>query len=286
MKKFIVSLFTLTLFAANMMAQCDVPGTVTATVRLVRKPSTLLHGQFSVAADRKVSFSKGNLQYMASTGTWRFAEHQYDIEGNDNASISSSYADYIDLFGYGTSGHNSKTPYMTSTTASEYISSDLVGETNKLYDWGRKNYTTDVDTAYRVLTAAEWKYLLTQRTNASSLRAQATVAGVRGWVILPDDWVKPGDVTFSTTSLTNYGSNIISADDWVKMENAGAVFLPAAGQRSGTTVSGLSESATTGTGNYWSSTAGKGITFTYNTVNADATIDRSTGLSVRLVQTL
>ncbi|MBQ3676229.1 MAG: hypothetical protein II926_02525, partial [Bacteroidales bacterium] len=47
---------------------------------------------FSVSADKKVYFSKGNLQYQASTGTWRFAENQYDIIGEDNANISSTYS--------------------------------------------------------------------------------------------------------------------------------------------------------------------------------------------------
>ena len=280
MKKFIVSLFTLALIAVNVMAQCDVPGTVTATVRLVRKPNTLLRGQFSVAADRKVSFSKGNLQYVASPEAgWRFAAHQYDIEGSDNANIASSYTDYIDLFGYGTSGE-SQAPYLASTEAGDYFASDLVGA-NKLYDWGRKNYTTDVDTAYRVLTAAEWKYLLAERTNYATLRAQATVAGQEGLVILPDDWVKPDDVSFTTT-ITNYGSNIITSADWLKMENAGAVFLPAAGYRSGTSVSSVGM-----TGNYWTSTTGTYVTFTESTTTANATtLTRPTGMSVRLVQTL
>ena len=40
-----------------------------------------LNGVFSVSPTKKVVFSKGNLQYRASTNTWRFAEHQYDIIG-------------------------------------------------------------------------------------------------------------------------------------------------------------------------------------------------------------
>ena len=54
---------------------------------------------FSVSADKKVYFSKGNLQYQASTGTWRFAENQYDIIGEDNANISSTYSGWIDSSG-------------------------------------------------------------------------------------------------------------------------------------------------------------------------------------------
>lgn len=35
-----------------------------------------LSGLFSVSADKQVYFSKGDLQYQASTDTWRFAENQ------------------------------------------------------------------------------------------------------------------------------------------------------------------------------------------------------------------
>ena len=35
-----------------------------------------INGVFSVASNKKVYFSQGNLQYQASTRTWRFAEHQ------------------------------------------------------------------------------------------------------------------------------------------------------------------------------------------------------------------
>ena len=61
-------------------------------------------GKFSVSADKQVSFSKGNLQYQASTNTWRFAENQTDYIGEANANISATYDGWIDLFGWGTSG--------------------------------------------------------------------------------------------------------------------------------------------------------------------------------------
>ncbi len=47
-------------------------------------PEGALNGVFSVSADKKVRFAKGNLQYTQSTQTWSFAEHQYDIIGTDN----------------------------------------------------------------------------------------------------------------------------------------------------------------------------------------------------------
>ena len=76
---------------------------------------------FKVASARQVYFSVGNLQYQASTNTWRFAENQYDfvgslygpdpapiglVEGSDNHLISATYSGWIDLFAWGTSGYN------------------------------------------------------------------------------------------------------------------------------------------------------------------------------------
>ena len=56
---------------------------------------------FSVGPNTQVHFSKGNMQYQASTGTWRFAEHQYDFIGENNEQISPYYSGWIDLFGCG-----------------------------------------------------------------------------------------------------------------------------------------------------------------------------------------
>ena len=82
-----------------------------------------LSGLFSVSADKQVYFSQGNLQYQASTDTWRFAENQYDMIGNDNANVSSSYSGWIDLFGWGTGNH----PTDTIQNSEIY---------NEFVDWG------------------------------------------------------------------------------------------------------------------------------------------------------
>ena len=93
--------------------------------------------EFSVSHSTKVYFSQGNLQYQASSKTWRFAEHQWDFVGDsiygtvyekgiksDNAKISSSYDGWIDLFGWRTSGYNGKNPYETSMKDSDYADGD------------------------------------------------------------------------------------------------------------------------------------------------------------------
>ena len=53
----------------------------------------LIKGEFSVSATQKVSFSQGNLQYRASTDTWRFAENQFVCIGENNSNISSTCSD-------------------------------------------------------------------------------------------------------------------------------------------------------------------------------------------------
>ena len=69
-----------------------------------------LPGLFTINADGdQVHFSQGNLQYQASTNTWRFAEHQYDYVGADNANISATYTGWIDLFVWGTGNNPSLT---------------------------------------------------------------------------------------------------------------------------------------------------------------------------------
>ncbi|MCR5361715.1 MAG: hypothetical protein K6E73_06855 [Bacteroidales bacterium] len=206
---------------------------------------------FSVSADKQIYFSQGNLQYQASTGTWRFAENQYDMIGSDNSNISSSYSGWIDLFGWGTSGWNSGAnayqPYRTSTSSSDYCpggdyNNNLTGDYANA-DWGVNNAISNGGNKaglWRTLTKDEWSYLTYKRTNASSKYGVATVNNVNGLVLLPDSWTLPDGVTFNSGRANLNGSdyyktvNDYSAEEWAKMEANGAVFLPAAGYRTGT----------------------------------------------------
>lgn len=200
-------------------------------------------GTFSVSADKQVTFSKGNLQYTQSTNTWSFAENQYDYIGTDNVtggSVSSdptdgdrrygdALADKVDLFGWSTSATN----FGVSASQS---SSDYSGS---FVDWGTNQIGADAPNTWRTLTKDEWNYLLHTRTNASVLKGVAQVNGVNGLIFLPDTWVCPEGITFksgfhSEYSVEAYGQyQTFSADQWSKLESAGAVFLPAAGVRYG-----------------------------------------------------
>ena len=223
-------------------------------------PDGIINGKFSVSASQKVYFSKGNLQYQPSTCLWRFAEHQYDYIGNANSDIGQYYANWIDLFGWGTSdfahGATCYQPYSTSQNYNDYLaygsaSANLNDQTG-LADWGVNAISNggNETRVWRTLTKDEWSYLLTSRSTSSGKRyAKAEVAGKNGLIILPDDWSN------STYTLNNansgsasFSDNVISSSAWSTLETAGAVFLPAAGSRAGTSVSGTGTS-----GYYWSS---------------------------------
>ena len=204
---------------------------------------------FSISADKIIYFSQGNLQYQASTETWRFAENQYDIIGDDNSNISSTNNDWIDLFGWGTSGYNNKKPYMTtSTDDSDYGDgyNDIAG-TN--YDWGTYNKILNGGILvgyWHTLKQSEWDYLLNSRANASSKQGFGTVNGIAGLILLPDDWTLPEGLTFVSGKTVDFAQNTYSVADWTKLEANGAVFLPAAGYRVGVNF-------VDSEGRYWSS---------------------------------
>lgn len=192
---------------------------------------------FSVSATKKVFFSPGNLQYLASTGTWRFAEHQYDYIGNAAGNTTSvanrpTQSDWIDLFGFGTSGRNGKNPYLATTQSNDYIKTNLSGDD----DWG-----SAIGDKWRTPTQEEWSYLL----NRADRKGTGTVNNIKGLILLPDLWTGSAIVT----NCADWTSNTFTAEQWSAMELAGAVFLPAAGFRNGTTVTSAGSNLY-----YWSST--------------------------------
>ena len=243
-----------------------------------------LTGRFSVAADKQVTFSPGNLQYKASTSTWAFAENQYDFVGSDNANISSTYDGWIDLFGWGTSGYNDKQPYMTSDNDYHYGdgANDLT-DTN--YDWGAyASISNGGNMAWRTLSAAEWDYLLQTRDGAADKHGNATVAGDKGLVLLPDKWQLPEGLSF-TADPTDWTTNTYTAEQWAEMEAAGAVFLPASGNRGN---NGTIYNITTNCrGFYWTASASDEnrasfLDFREKQVAKNSTDYRSIGYAVRL----
>lgn len=211
---------------------------------------------FSISDTSKVIFSSGNLQYLASENIWCFAENQYDIIGATNENISSTYEGWIDLFGWGTSGYHNDNdeyntqyyPYSTSTSEvnidnNKYGYGPSLNQINKnltkgsaKYDWGVYNSILNggnEPNQWRTLTQSQWLYIINKREDAASKWFRATVNNVKGVVLLPDEYTE--NTIPYTTGVTGFTTNTFSVDDWTIMENEGAVFLPAAGSRYGTT---------------------------------------------------
>lgn len=248
-----------------------------------------LRGRFAISATDTVAFSRGNLQYQPSTSTWRFAENQWNFVGTANGRIRHyqystegwvwTYKGWLDLFGWGT-GNN---PTASTSTNSNYGS---------FTDWGRNAISNGGKKAnlWRTLTKDEWDYLFRGRENAASLYANGTVSGVNGSIILPDNWVIPADLHFKPSNSTDSTAapNNYTADEWMFMEMAGAVFLPITYERS---MDWQSEYCTAvyqeNTARYWTSTPNGTNGAYYYVPYGNPTIlmdNRYVGKGVRLVQ--
>ena len=271
-------------------------------------PDGTLPGLFSISSDQQVRFSQGNLQFNPSGGVWRFAEHQWDFVGGsgcyyyteenddikyysmgtvfkdgaqcDNTLVFGNYEGWVDLFGWGTSGWDNGNlyyrPYDYVSHGYDYSyygpvgNFDLTGDYANA-DWGIYNTVSNGGSRqWRTPTAEEFTYLLMERNTPSGIRfVKAIVAGIRGLIILPDDWSSSTYYLKSINVNIDYAANKITARDWLDvLEPAGAVFLPAAGDRY-QSVSGESpvyywnDDLYTSYcfGHYWTSTHGTGVDY-------------------------
>ncbi len=222
----------LTMICAALL--CMGAGQVWAAVTVKGK----LPGAFSVNTKKVVYFSQGNLRASTmnygSSWTWSFATNQYDYIGNATAN-NAIYDDgrvhtngYVDLFGWSTG----ETFFGINDSKSEDTYSGW------FKDWGENAIANGGNTrnAWRTLERGEWNYLFFTRSTKSGIRyAKATVNSIAGVILLPDNW----DTRYYALSNTNtataaFTSNTISSTDWTNLlEPRGAVFLPAAGMRSG-----------------------------------------------------
>ena len=276
-------------------------------------PTGAINGKFTINDNGdQVYFSQGNLQYQASTNTWRFAENQWDyvgtqnppngnssggtVSGSDNYLISSTYNGWIDLFGWGTSGFNHGAncyqPWSTSETSSDYYvygsyTYNLYDQTGQA-DWGYNPISNggNVSNYWRTLTQSEWIYIINTRITTSGIRyAKAQVNNVNGIILLSDDW---DNSTYNLSNTNNggasYNSNVINTSQWTTLEDAGAVFLPAAGGRSGSFEYGVGFD-----GDYWSASCknylGAGcVGFNDESIGTGGWYSLYGGISVRLAR--
>lgn len=241
---------------------------------------------FSVSETKKIVFSPGNLQYRASTNTWRFAPHQWEYIGAANAKILITSDGWIDIFGWSGSTGAVKWGIGTSQSDSDY-SGDFV-------DWrmnignGKMWYT---------LTGDEWLYLRFKRRNADKLIGVAHInlnadgtKYANGLILLPDNWIFTTGITFRSGFASAYSAQAyadyqtFSLSDWKKLEAAGAVFLPAAGDYHPYEERNMLH----GEGTYWAATyhysdSADGFYFYSNSAYTGGS-SRYSGMAVRLVR--
>ena len=242
------------------------------TVASPREALKYQEAKFSVGADKQVYFSTGNLYAWLndkSEWEWHFQPHQWMYVGNSEGNklisgtmkISSSFQK-VDLFGWngasapdkGTTGYVVDNYGINNSTDNADYGTTV--EESLKHDWGHNvinNYPADT---WRTPTGGEWEYLLNERTVTNSLSdgaryTMATIGGkYKGLILFPDNYVHPAGTGY-TTGTYNAASDYTTAvtfEFWVQMENAGCVFLPAAGYRPGTVVYDVSTF-----GYYWSS---------------------------------
>ena len=235
-------------------------------------------------------YSAGNLQYQASTDTWRFAEHQYDFVGDatignvydgaiksNNANIADNYSGWIDLFGWGTSGWNNGNlfyqPYDSQSSNEQgsphsYAIGNGYGPTNGTdysydltggyaeADWGYHNSISNGGNAvhmWRVKTANEHDGTFSTERAAmpfAKVRLNWTGVDVNGLMVFPDEWTADNYALLRGNDGNSNYYDVINEENFLKLEASGAVFYPAGGYRVGTTVSQLNAY-----GEYWTSTS-------------------------------
>lgn len=238
-------LLSTTAWAQDLQSDCNTVFGI-ASVSQTSVPAAAFEGKFSVSADKLVKFSPGNLTFHGiynQGGYFLFSENQWTFANNTCCNCTDGNA-YTGLFGYGTSGFqeglNQDNP-PTVCWGDDFddfpnrMAPQNLNGTN--YDWGVQNPIKYGDKTYdaglwRTLTKDEWQYLLSQRPNFANLRSAGKVNGIVGMIILPDNWTLPNELTFyplvSINQVNQYGQNTYTIDQWNKMQNAGAIFLPAA----------------------------------------------------------
>jgi len=271
----------------------------TDEVSAIIVPIGAINGLFSVSDTQQVWFSQGNLQYKASTNTWRFATNQWDYVGEANSNISSSYSGWIDLFGWGTSGWNCGNTYYRPW---DYNNSDgsLYGPLGQYdltdsyahSDWGVHNNISNTTGQWRTMSRGEWYYVFNKRSTTSGMRyAKAQIIGtsygtVNGVILFPDDWsINTYNPNNPNQIHANFNSNTLSTQQWNILHDAGAVFLPAAGNRNGTSINFVGIC-----GYYWSTScsSNNGAFYVYfidSSLSTNTGCNRYYGFSVRLVCT-
>ena len=264
-------------------------------------PEGAIDGLFTInAIGNQVYFSKGNLQYIGSATTpyWKFADDQWDYLGVLTGQGSYDETVDRDLFGWATSGWDCGNAfympysgaYLYNLAGYGYGPAGLFNLTGRCAnsDWGVYNVISnggDEANLWRTLSIEEWQYIFNTRNTNSGIRfAKAFVNGTNGVILLPDDWNNDYYVLNNTNDATAaYTCNTFALYQWNAIESYGAVFIPAAGYRSGTSLSNNGTGGYYWSTTYYNDTDAYGISFGNSSFNVEYHSYRFYGYSVRLV---
>ncbi len=219
-------------------------------------PSGALPGAFTINAQGKmVYFSKGDLMYQPSTGTWRFMDPYETRQIDNTVRYNRETTDkWLNLFGWGASGFvNTVSSFPTAQPTSVHTYSlgpvqgiygsidgnDLAG-VNAEYDWAWYNKIENggnQEHLWRTLAIDEWQYIMNSRDEAYKKRfwvaLQYQDSNVPlGLILLPDQWDRTD--LFDNTSLTvanEYEYFNMTLQQITDIVEAGGVLLNTVGER-------------------------------------------------------
>ena len=279
-------------------------------------------GEFSISENKKVAFSQGNLQYRPTTKTWAFAMNQWEFVGEDNAKIAPSYLGWIDMLGWGTGDDAAKSSTNNADYADfvAWGNDTISGEPNvwralTADEWNYLLYSRqNADSLYTAATVNNqrgivifpdaWNFgdsthvilpydtivildIIENDTMVETIVYTPKTVELpddKVMVKLPNDTIKVGHGIFYA-GLQGWETNTYSEKEWSKLEENGAVFLPAAGSRQGTSLNSVQTY-----GRYWSATEydmDKANAFCFYDYGWHVSgYDRSLGQVVRLVTEL
>lgn len=262
---------------------------------------------FSVADGKKVTFAPGNLVAIVSNpGTdhveeevvvgqvftaskWFFANKQTDYNFTTELDGTNTICDH-----FGWVGVNAADDIKESYGLFNAIDDKYYGYTSSesiAHDWGEKviylNSSSEVSfesNTWRSPLKTDWMAVIDNRSSTTKF-AKAKVGDVPGLIIFPDGFsVTDVSVNEQNNKVASFTSNEYVVAQWNKLELAGAVFLPAAGFREGTTVKGANSAR------YWTKTVyAKDMAFSLNCYNDQLLHSygtRKVGYAVRLVRDL
>ena len=255
------------------------------------KPAYSSSGLFSVGPDKQVYISKSNLEYQASTNTWRFAEKAYDYIGHTGGNITTPksaravQSDWIDLFPWAATGRKDINEYLAqpfedSWDDKDYKTQDTGSKTEMLTRENGGDWGVCMGEDWRILTIEEWQYLLNidgeDNVRKNKVKYSVLICNRFCSVLIPDDY--DGTVQY-----------IYDASSWQDAEDMGLRCIPYSGTIFGSFIGDFGEAGYIWTSSPNAITEDDGVCIC---VSCDAGFDynfplntpRSSRCSVRLVK--